>query len=95
MSNFFDKLLNAGEFPEEWPVGIIVILFKGRESNNLNNHRGITLPSILSKHLVGILNKRLNLLKKIKLVNENQAGFRKGYRTTDHIFPLSSIINHT
>ena len=32
----------AGEFPEEWDVGIIIILFKGGESNGLNNYRGIT-----------------------------------------------------
>ena len=34
--NIFNKILNAGEFPEEWAVGIIIILFKGGENNNLN-----------------------------------------------------------
>ena len=94
--NIFNKILDAKEFPEEWAVGIIVSLFKGGESDDLNNYRGITLLSILGKLLVGILNERLTkFAEKIKLVNENQAGFRKGYRTTDHIFTLSSIINHT
>ena len=76
-------------------MGIIIILFKVGESNDLNNYRGITLLSILGKLLVGMLNERLaKFAETIKLINENQAGFRKGYRTTDHIFTLSSIINH-
>ena len=57
--NIFNKILNVGEFPEEWAVGIIIILFKVEESNDLNNYRGITLLSILGKLLVGMLNERL------------------------------------
>ena len=52
--------------------------------------------NILGKLFVSILNEHLTkFAEKIKLVNENQAGFRKGYRTTDHSFTLSLIINHT
>ena len=91
-----NKIFDSGGFPEEWAVGIIVILFKGGEKNDLNNYRGITLLSVIGKLLVGILNKRLTkFVEKYKIVNENQAGFRKGYRTTDHIFTLHSVINHT
>ena len=45
---------------------------------------------------MGILNERLpKSFEKHKIVHENQAGFHKGYRTTDHIFTLYSVINHT
>ena len=54
--NIFNKIFDSGEFPEEWALGIIVILFKGGERNDLNNNRGITLLSIVGKLLVGILN---------------------------------------
>ena len=84
-----NKICDSGDFPEEWAVGIIVILFKGGERNDLNNYRGITLLSVIGKLLVGILNERLTkFVEKYKIVHENQAGFRKGYRTTDHIFTL-------
>ena len=94
--NIFNKIFDSGEFPEEWAVGIIVILFKGGERDDLNNYRGITLLSVVGKLLVGILNERLTKFDdSIKLLHENQAGFRKGYSTTDHIFTLFSIINHS
>ena len=35
--NFFDKIFDSGEFPELWALGIIVILFKGGERDDLNN----------------------------------------------------------
>ena len=91
-----NKIFDSGEFPGEWAVGIIVILFKGSEKTDLNNYRGITLLSVIGKLLVGMLNERLTeFVEKFKIVNENQAGFRKGYRTTDHIFTLFSVINQT
>ena len=30
-----NKIFSSGEFPDEWAVGIIVIIFKGGETNNL------------------------------------------------------------
>ena len=91
-----NKIFDTGEFPEEWAVGIIVILFKGGEKNDINNYRGITLLSVIGKLLVGMLNERLTkFVEKHKILHENQAGFRKGYRTTDHIFTLYSVIHHT
>ena len=41
-----------------------------------------------------ILNSRLNeLFEMYKVLNKNQAGFRKGYSTLDHIHVLHSLIN--
>ena len=94
--NIFNNIFDSGEFPEEWALGIIVILFKGGERDDLNNYRGITLLSIVGKRLVGVLNERLTKFdESIELLHENQACFRKGYRTTDHTFTLFSIINHS
>ena len=91
--NIFNKIFDSGEFPEEWALGIIIILFNGGERDDLNNYSGITLLSIVGKLLVSILNEHLTKFdESIKLLHENQDGFRKGYRTTDHLF---SIINHS
>ena len=67
-----------------------------KKLTDLNNYRGITLLSVIEKLLVGMLNERLTIfVENFKIVNENKAGFRKGYRTTDHIFTLFSVIDHT
>ena len=100
--NFIDliaQILNiifgSGNFPEEWALRKIVILFKEGTKSDLNNYRGITLLSTLGKLLVGILNNRLwKAVDKYEILKENQAGFRKGYRITDHLFTLTTIIDH-
>ena len=90
-----NKIFETGEFPEEWAMGIIVPIFKGGERDDLNNYRGITLLSTVGKFFVGILNERLNkFAEKFNIICENQAGFRKSYRTTDHIFTLHAIVEH-
>ena len=56
----------------------------------------ITILSVIRKLLVGILNERLTKFVEMhKIVHENQAGFHKSNWTTDHIFTLYSVINHT
>ena len=47
----------------------------------------------MGKVFTSVLNSRLtNFLDSDEIILENQAGFRKGYATTDHIFVLSSLI---
>ena len=57
----FNRILESGDFPEEWAIGIIVLLFKGGDKTNLDNYRGITLLSIFGKLFLGILLQRLHL----------------------------------
>ena len=91
LNNIFD----SGYFPVEWALGIIVILFKDGMKLELNNYRGITLLSMLGKISVGVLNNRLwEVVDRFDILRENQAGSRHGYRTTDYIFTLTTVINH-
>ena len=95
IAQILNTIFESGNFPEEWALGIIVILFKEGTKSDLNNYRGITLLSMLGKLLVGILNNRLwKVVDKYEILKESQAGFRKGYRTTDHLFTLTAIIDH-
>ena len=94
-TKLFNKLLQSRTFPEEWSVGVIVVLFKGGDEADLKNYRGITLLSIFGKFFLGGLFERLNnVVSNFEILEQNQIGFRKGYQTSDHIFTLREIIEN-
>ena len=68
------------------------ILKKGNV-NDPNNYRGISLTDVLNKTFTGILNDRIyKYCIENNKVDEAQAGFRKGYNTTDNIFTLHAMV---
>ena len=91
----FNLILKTGIVPQEWCIGLIVPIFKKKGSpDDPNNYRGITLLSVLGKLFTSCINVRLgNYLDARGIIGEEQAGFREGYSTTDHIFVLNELIN--
>ena len=58
----------------------------------VDNYRGVSLLSIVSKCYTFILNRRLyNWVEDGEKITETQAGFRKGYSTAGHIFNLYAL----
>jgi len=90
-----NKALDKGTIPDEWGTGLIVPIFKKKgDITDPSNYRGITLLSCLGKLFTSIINSRLTqFIEDNKILNENQAGFRKGYSTVDQIFVLKSLID--
>ena len=86
----FNLVLSSGLIPEEWCIGIIMPLYKGKGPvSDPDNYRGITLLSCLGKLFTSALNSRLkNFLELRKQLGEEQAGFRATYSTCDHVFSL-------
>ena len=76
-------------------IGVInPILKKSGNPLDPSSFRGITLLSCIGKLFTSILNKRLVAFgDSLDILNENQAGFRKGYSTVDHIFTLKCIVD--
>ena len=91
----FNKILNAGCIPESWTIGMITPIYKNKgDKADFNNYRGITILSCLGKLFTSIINERLNSYSnEVRLVQENQTGFRKNYSTLDHIFLLKNFID--
>jgi len=93
LTRLFNKLYDSGYFPEDWTRSVLIPLLKKGDPLNPGNYRGISLLSVTSKLFTKILNTRLyKWAEKEEKICEEQAGFRKHYSTTDHIFSLVSII---
>ena len=93
--SLFNLVLKSGIVPSDWCLGIIIPLFKNKGSiDDVNNYRGITLLSVLGKLFTSALNSRLTTyLEGISALGEDQAGFRAGYSTLNHIFVLHCLID--
>ena len=55
----FNKVFENSYFPKDWTFGEIIPLHKKADKSNVQNYRGITLLSTLSKLFTRILNNRL------------------------------------
>ena len=93
LCDLFNSILNSEYFPDQWPEGIIVTVHKKGDVSNVENYRGITLVSCMSKLFTSILNKRITVLcDKFNIISDAQFGFRKGRSTVDAVFVLMSVI---
>ena len=89
----FNKILHSGKFPSKWRTSILTPIHKKGDKNNPGNYRGIAVNSNLCKLFCSILATRLsNFAFKNNLIPDEQIGFRKGFRTSDHILTLKYII---
>ena len=76
--------------PKEWLTAKIVpILKQGKTAGKPKSYRPISLTSCVGKLAERMVNNRLYWwLEKNKILNDSQAGFRKGCRTEDQLFRL-------
>lgn len=92
----FAQLWEMEEFPTEWSKGLICPIFKGgSDQDKLNpmKYRGITLLSVVGKLFTSVLKNRLEQwCEENKVLEEEQAGFRRSRSTIDHIFTLHELI---
>ena len=77
--------------PEEWKKTQIMVLFKSGNPMHVKNYRPISIISILYKIFATMLGRRLELFLGPQQ-SKDQAGFRKGFSTNDHMFAASILI---
>ncbi len=80
----------------QWSEAAVSAIFKRRslgDENDFDNYRGIAVGNLLGKLYSMIIDARLSQWsEKLNLRAEGQAGFRKGYRTTDQLFLLRHVL---
>ena len=92
LENIFNAILGHKHYPKEWKLGIIVNLFKSGDKCNTDNYRGLTINSCLGKLFNTVMNNRLvKFLDENQIIHDNQIGFKKKARPSDHIFILNTL----
>ena len=94
MLKLCNGILGVEKVPSSWGGGLIVPIHKSGDKQDPNNYRGITLSNGISKLFNKIMNSRLvSFLEDGQLLSKEQICFRRGARTSDHIFVLKTIID--
>jgi endonuclease/exonuclease/phosphatase family metal-dependent hydrolase len=94
LAALFSKCLTTKTVPEEWNNGFIILLHKKGDIKDINNYRPISLLSHTGKLFSKIVLRRIEATLDISQPRE-QAGFRKGYSTTDHLQVITQVIEKT
>lgn len=91
LTKLFQTCINKKEVPMEWKTSYLTTIFKKGDRNKCENYRGIAVTSTLSRIYGKIL--------KAKIENEytdseaeEQAGFRAGRSTVDHLFTITQVM---
>ena len=86
-------LFKTAMFPQQWTVNFLRPIYKKECKDDPNNYRGLAIASTISKLFSLILLQRLETyMVNNKIISPNQIGFCKGYRTSDHIFLLKTLV---
>ena len=91
----FNVILDSELIPTDWCLGIIKPFFKNKgDPRDPLNYCEITIRSCLGKLFTSCINTRLaSYSKSCDIIGNEQAGFRQGFSTADHIFSLKSLID--
>ena len=74
----------AEKWEDSLKSGLVIPLFKKGDRNNVNNYRGVCLLAMGSRILARIMASRLRVWSEnLKLIDDDQAGFRKNRSTCD------------
>ena len=94
MLRLFNIILDSGIVPESLSLGDILPIYKNKGSIHLpENYRPTILLSCFGKLFTSILNTRISsYFIENEIINTCQAGFRKGFSTSDNLFIIQSLV---
>ena len=94
LARLFNECLKKSKTPEEWNKAILILLYKNGDPRDMNNQRPISLLNVIYKIFTKVITNRIT-----DKLDENQpreqAGFRRGYSTIDHLQTVNQIIEKT
>ena len=95
ITQLFNPALDTGIVTTDWCICLICPIYKNKgQRNDPDNSRGITLLSCRGKLFTSCLNHRLcGCIECQQIIGNEQAGYRSGHSTIDHIFALHTLID--
>ena len=91
LTECFNNILETKKIPPSWNEAKIIILYKKGDPDDIKNYRPISLLAHSYKLFTRLLQKRMEEVLDRNQPRE-QAGFRKHFSTTDHIYTLNQVI---
>lgn len=91
LTDLYNTILNTEYIPSQWTKNVIILLHKKGDRNIIENYRPISLMSnmykIFSKMILNRITKIMDEQQPIE-----QAGFRAGFSTVDHMHVIKQLI---
>src|SRR5277367_5522719 len=94
IAKLFTNCLSKHKTPEAWDNAIIILLHKKGDIKDINNYRPISLLSHMSKLFGKVIKNRIEKQLDFNQAGE-QAGFRSGFSTTNHLQVITQLIEKT
>lgn len=91
LTKIFNAILTTQLIPKQWQQSKIILLHKKGDKDNINNYRPISLISTIYKLFSKTVYNRTKEALNDKQPRE-QAGFREGFSTTDHLQTINQLI---
>lgn len=94
LARVMNRIWVSGKMPKTMKDTIIFPIYKKGKKRDPRNYRGVSFLNSTSKIFTKILQKRMEkFLEENNIIVENQAGYRKGRTTIDHVYVLKGIID--
>nr|CDJ84071.1 RNA-directed DNA polymerase (reverse transcriptase) domain containing protein [Haemonchus contortus] len=91
LARLFTRYLSECKVPTSWKTSKTVLLYKKGDPDDIDNYRPICLLSVIYKLFTRVILNRIG-----RILDEGQpceqAGFRRGFSTIDHIHTLARLI---
>ena len=89
-TNIFNRCLSEGKLPNSWKNASVILIHKKGDTADIKNYRPISLLPITYKVFSQVILRRM-----LRTLDQHQpreqAGFRSGFSTIDHIQVISQL----
>ena len=92
--HLFNNIYNNGVYTDTWCDGFIIPIHKKNDVLNVNNYRGIIIPSCIDKLFLRVVAKRIEeFISASGKWCANQCGLGGDHRTEDSLFIINTLFD--